>query len=147
MSMVTPELSRFQALNSMPPPLKPFEDELVDETMPAPPQGIDAATKRYTGSDAAEHEEMSVVSLASLETRQSYFSENLPDKAAKTRFFAPNRILHDRHAAKLESMLKELSTVPGMLKLKKEVVLHRTTTAERKASLQQFARNRTRNGE
>ena len=30
-----------------------------------------------------EHEEMSVVSLASLETRQSYFSENLPDKALK----------------------------------------------------------------
>eukprot|EP00439_Symbiodinium_sp_Y106_P034009 s249_g4.t1 len=97
--MVTPELSRFQALNSMPPPLKPFEDELVDETMPAPPQGIDAATKRYTGSDAAEHEEMSVVRFAE-ESARSLFSPSSPAARAAMRELQEGgfAIIEDRQA-------------------------------------------------
>ncbi|CAE7473819.1 PCBAB [Symbiodinium sp. CCMP2592] len=113
------------SLNSMLPPQKPREVDGDQELPPAFP--IDDRLR--DGGEPLLPDEGEMCPRArmdtgeSLETRQSYFSNNMPTRVSINA--PPNRILHNRNNVLVENMMKELSTLPGRRRLEKEVASRR----------------------
>ena len=110
----------FQGLSFMPAPRKPVDETQLGEDPPPHFQDMpirpfprllsddaDAADESPSRLSRVESKGFEGIGVSSLESRKSFFSENLPDKSAGKTRFPPNRILHNRHAARMESMLQD----------------------------------------
>ena len=114
MALQLQALPSFQALSSLPAPQQPALAEDLD-----PPPLLPALTlagdvlpvslvlnDRADGRDRRASAESEGPGALSMESRRSFFSESFPDATMKP----PNRLLHDRHMAKMDKMLQEPSS-------------------------------------
>jgi len=125
--MALQTLPSFQALSSLPAPKQPLAEDLD------PPPLLPAATPRgeflpaspvTSDRDREDRRQWACADFEGLGVsveRRSFFSESSPEARMKP----PNRLLHDRHAAKMEKMLQEISTFSGRVKLRQEIAWRR----------------------
>ena len=95
----------------MPAPRKPDSSgKLGEDLLPQPQDDLNyVMLDDEDGQPSQASAKCEGFGVASLVSRRSFYSENLPDKALKAATtFPPNRILHDRQAARIESMLQDV---------------------------------------
>ncbi|CAE7516992.1 BTR1 [Symbiodinium sp. CCMP2456] len=134
--MALQSLPSFQALSSLPAPKQPVAEDLDPRPLlPAvTPRGeflpVSPVSSDRDREDRRRWAYVDSEGLGVSVERRSFFSESSPDAIMKP----PNRLLHDRHAAKMEKMLQEISTFSGRVKLRQEIVWRRMPACERFAN-------------